>query len=111
MRMIQRALGLAYNRWIEWYDDLMEQKRVMAKAMAKWVKQKLSAAWNTWVSKMVRDGDILEGEEEDDAEPSGLEFVVPWTPSRKRPSRWDIKAPKVPYQSKAYRPITLARDS
>jgi len=108
MRMIQRKLAMALGRWCEWYDELLEQRRLLEAAYKRWTQQALSQAWNTWVSKMVYPGDESESESVVSEQPSETSnefaFLVPWAPGKQKPtSRWSIKKPSPKYQSKCYK--------
>jgi len=47
-RMRNRKLGLGWQRYHEWYEDMMEQKALANKIIKFWQNRHLSAAWNKW---------------------------------------------------------------
>ena len=47
-RMKNRKLSMAWERWQEWYADVMEQIRLMKGAMGRFMKRQLSMAWERW---------------------------------------------------------------
>jgi hypothetical protein len=50
-RFLKRQLSMAWERWQFWYEALMEQRRLLAHAVAKMQKRQLSMAWNTWCTR------------------------------------------------------------
>jgi len=47
-RMRNRLLSMAWEKWQQWYADLMEQKRFMAGALRRMLHRQLSMAWERW---------------------------------------------------------------
>ena len=48
-RWLNRQLTGAYNRWREWYAEILEQRRILEHAMNMWMKGQLRNAWNSWM--------------------------------------------------------------
>jgi len=52
MRMMNRPLSLAWERYQHWYYELMEQKRRLEGAVRRMLNRNLSMAWEQWQVSM-----------------------------------------------------------
>jgi len=49
-RWLQQAASAAFERWQEFYADLIRQRELAHKSAARWKQMALFAAWNQWFS-------------------------------------------------------------
>jgi len=45
---MKRQMGMGFNRWMEWYNDFLDQKRLLAGAIRRMQQLQLSRAWEQW---------------------------------------------------------------
>ena len=53
-RMRNYQLSRAWERWQEWYEDVMHQKFILQGAVNRMKNFQLSRAWEQWQSSMPR---------------------------------------------------------